>query len=604
MSSSRDGSDPVDPRRTPDDELPDTVAATRAGTGVADGPREPVSLPGYDVGEVIGKGGMGEVLLAHDSRIGRNVAIKRLRGVDPGPAATERFLREAKIQARLDHPAIVPVYELGLDANGQPYFTMKRLAGTTLSDVLRRPEASSQTMLRAFVDVCLAIEFAHSRGVVHRDLKPANIMLGDYGEVYVIDWGIARRIGAPEKAEEMAEPSPSERHTEAGAVLGTPGYMAPEQIEGRDDAGPAADVYALGAILFEILAREPLHPPGVAALASTLGGEFESPSRRKPTSAIAPELDRACSAALDRQPAARPSARELADRVQRYLDGDRDLEQRRKLATEQLLAARAALAAGDRGRAMHASGRALALDPESAAAEFVTQLMLEPPLVPPPELQAELQATDAGDVRRHARRASMAHLAAFPLVPIALWNGVRSWSLFITFLALSFVLSAVTWLIALRPERRMREMVWYAVGNAALVAVLGRVLGPFVFVPPLVCVITMSMMSYPVFALRNRVLVTFILLGWLIPIGLEALGLIPVTWQVVGGALVSSSVVIDVSGSTTNVLVIVTTVAVILVGGFLSGQHARAHLEMKHRLVTQTWHLRRLLPGPAHRVLA
>src|SRR5678815_4795368 len=131
------------------------------------GPTALVTLPepGYALGEMIGHGGMGEVMAAQDQRIGREVAVKRIRSREPSPDAVMRFLREARIQARLDHPAIVPVYELGTDADGRPYFTMKRLTGVTLAKKLSEG-APVQRLLRAFVDVCLAIQLAHSRGVV------------------------------------------------------------------------------------------------------------------------------------------------------------------------------------------------------------------------------------------------------------------------------------------------------------------------------------------------------------------------------------------------------------------------------------------------------
>ena len=160
--------------------------------------------PRYRMESVIGRGGMGEVVSARDEQIGRAVAIKRMTSDDPSPAAIARVLREARIQGRLEHPAVVPVHELWRDGRGQPFFVMKQLTGTTLFDVLARIEAgdaetiarfSRQHLLRAFAEICLAIEFAHTRGVVHRDLKPTNIMLGDFGEVYVLDWGIARVIG-------------------------------------------------------------------------------------------------------------------------------------------------------------------------------------------------------------------------------------------------------------------------------------------------------------------------------------------------------------------------------------------------------------------------
>src|SRR5262245_53599844 len=129
----------------------------------------------YELANVIGRGGMGEVVAARDTQLGREVAIKRMSMPDPSDKAVQRFLREARVQARLDHPAVVPVHELGRDVDGRPFFAMKKLAGTTLRKIIERKEATRQRMLRAFADVCLAVELAHTRGVIHRDLKPDNI---------------------------------------------------------------------------------------------------------------------------------------------------------------------------------------------------------------------------------------------------------------------------------------------------------------------------------------------------------------------------------------------------------------------------------------------
>src|SRR5450432_2602645 len=132
----------------------------------------------YRLGRRIGKGGMGEVMAARDEQVGRDVAIKRMRAANPSERAIARFLREASVQGRLEHPAIVPVHEIGRDDDNLPFFVMKKLAGTSLAAIVSyRDEATQQRMLRALVDVCLAVEFAHVRGIVHRDLKPDNIML-------------------------------------------------------------------------------------------------------------------------------------------------------------------------------------------------------------------------------------------------------------------------------------------------------------------------------------------------------------------------------------------------------------------------------------------
>src|SRR5437868_3599967 len=201
----------------------------------------PAVLAGrYRLGRRIGKGGMGEVIAARDEQVGRDVAIKRMRAAAPGDRAIRRFLREASIQGRLEHPAIVPVHELGRDDDGLPFFVMKKLSGTTLGKILPDAEARArvglQRLLRAFSEVCLAIELAHVRGIVHRDLKPENILLGDFGEVYILDWGVAKIIGEDDDGEFADLHSDSGMHaTRAGTAIGTPGYMAPEQAEGRPD---------------------------------------------------------------------------------------------------------------------------------------------------------------------------------------------------------------------------------------------------------------------------------------------------------------------------------------------------------------------------------
>jgi len=269
----------------------------------------------YELLETLGRGGMGEVLVARDEQLGREVAVKRMLQAAPSVAAIERFLREARVQGRLDHPAIVPVHELGRDVAGLPFFVMKKVSGTTLADIIKADDSSRfprQRLLRAFVDVCLAVEFAHVRGVVHRDLKPANIVLGEYGETYILDWGIAKVTGDDTVgAFADVDSGSGENATVAGTVIGTPGYIAPEQVRGATDIDPRADVYSLGCTLFEILAGERLHPRGLDALHSTVAGIDARPSIRAPRREIPLELDTVCVDATRPHDARIASARAL-----------------------------------------------------------------------------------------------------------------------------------------------------------------------------------------------------------------------------------------------------------------------------------------------------
>jgi serine/threonine-protein kinase len=261
---------------------------------------------------------MGEVRLCIDRDLGRKVAVKISQATNQ--ISREMFLREARIQGQLEHPAIVPVYELGKMPDGQPYFAMRRVHGRSLKEALERYTRTK--LLGAFVSICLAIDFAHSKNVIHRDLKPDNIMLGEFGEVYILDWGIAKIIGEPDPNLSLPLPRPPDDsfQTTDGGVFGTPGYMAPEQARGDQEAiSVGTDVYGLGLILFEILTGEPMHSSSI--------------SLRSPELAIPPELVAICERALEFDLDARwPSAREMANAIERFLEGDRDLEARRKAA--------------------------------------------------------------------------------------------------------------------------------------------------------------------------------------------------------------------------------------------------------------------------------
>lgn len=247
--------------------------------------------------EQLGVGGMGEVYRVFDKRLGRHAALKILRQDKESKERLSRFLREGEITARLEHPAIPPVYEAGTNSAGQHYILMKVIEGQSLGERIRaihKNERPAMELLRplleAMIPVCEAIAYAHNQGILHRDLKPDNIMLGEFGEVMVMDWGIARDLnddrGSLESLDAIqVEDSELEKEglTLDGAVIGTPGYMPPEQANGQS-VSPGADVFALGAILTTILtgAGPVRGATPFKLIVSTIKGEIESPRDRHP----------------------------------------------------------------------------------------------------------------------------------------------------------------------------------------------------------------------------------------------------------------------------------------------------------------------------------
>ncbi len=262
----------------------------------------------------IGRGGMSTVFLVEDPTLRRNVALKVLDVPDANGELALRLTREAQVLARLEHPGIAPVHEVGQLADGRVYYTMKYVMGPRL-DAYAASKATLAERLRLFQRITEAVAFAHDRGVLHRDLKPENIMVGPFGEVLVMDWGLAKSLdaGVEATAEQEAMDSTSIRqetvHTAHGAVLGTPGYMAPEQARGELTALDArTDVYALGAVMFFLLTQKV--PPADAVPPSV-------PGVPKPLLAI-------CRKAMTRAAASRyANALEMGAEIARYLDGRR-----------------------------------------------------------------------------------------------------------------------------------------------------------------------------------------------------------------------------------------------------------------------------------------
>jgi serine/threonine-protein kinase len=444
------------------------------------------------------------------------------------------------------------------------------------------------------VDVCLAIDFAHARGVVHRDLKPANIMLGEYGEVYVLDWGVARVLGDSEQQSDPAIQPPSETpdpedSTKSGALLGTPGYIAPEQIIGAPVA-PGVDVYALGCILFEILASEPLHPRGQHAIGRTLSAPQDSPAKRRPERGTPPELDAACVAALAEEPQDRPTTRELADRVQAYLDGDRDLERRRDLASHQLAAATAALASDDpeaRVIAMQAAGRAVALDPESTrAAELVSSLLLEPPAKYPAALQAAIVDQDRRAAQYRSRNAIFAYLAIVALFPVTFVLDVKNWMWVASFYGVVVIgiVASVHHIRVGRPSIPTTLVILF------LISVL--------FTTPLIiCAALAGVTPIPWFAERRWVIVAWTVAAVLTPILLEWTGVLPRTWSISNGAMVIQSDVFQTSGPIEEVILAFTSVLFTITVGLLAHSISRRRRASQVKVFVQAWHLQQLVPN-------
>jgi serine/threonine-protein kinase len=306
----------------------------------------------YEDRGVIGRGGVGEVRRVFDRKLQRVVAMKTLHPHKADRLSAYRFQREAVVSAQLQHPAIVPIYDLGRRPDGSTYYTMREVSGDTLKVLIGKVHSVSVGMWRTteegwsltrlvsvLVRVAEAVAFAHARGAVHRDLKPDNIMVGDYGDVQLLDWGLVKVVG-----EGVAEPVvPHADRTRAGSITGTPAYMSPEQALGEvHKIGPGTDVYSLGAILFTILTnRLPLEGNLPQIVSALIEGRIDPPSKRTRLP-VPSELEALCKAALVLEIGDRPTATELADALRSWTEGaPKRAEAMRLVQSAQLLLPRA-----------------------------------------------------------------------------------------------------------------------------------------------------------------------------------------------------------------------------------------------------------------------
>jgi serine/threonine-protein kinase len=283
----------------------------------------------------LGEGGLGEVVAAFDEDIGRKVAVKRIRADRVTPGALARFVQEIRTVGALEHANIVPIHDVGRDAEGALYFVMRYVDGETLESVITKLRAGDpayharygfERRVRIVAQVLEALAFAHSHGIIHRDVKPANVMIGRYGEVMLLDWGIARLVGSPDLHGDDAGPAPI-AETRVGGIIGTPAYMSPEQARG-EPADARSDVFSVSVLLHEFLTLqhylhdcETVEQMLEAVRTRSVPAASFVPSPHQPR--VPMDLGWLVHDGTHRDPAKRyPSAQAMLDRVARRAEGD------------------------------------------------------------------------------------------------------------------------------------------------------------------------------------------------------------------------------------------------------------------------------------------
>jgi serine/threonine-protein kinase len=591
-------------------------------------PPEPGFSERYEPAEILGEGGMGEVRVCKDTRIGRTVALKVIRPhIAKNKKLRARFLFEAKIQGQLEHPGIVPVYDMGVRSDGFEYFTMKRVRGRTLHEVLKdlrvgdRGAATTwwtrRKLLAAFGSVCLAIEYAHQRGIIHRDIKPSNIMLGDFGEVSVLDWGLAKKAApnpnAPMSAVVSAAPRERDDETAVGEVLGTPGYMSPEQAADSQSVDAKSDVFALGSILFEVLTFHPLVPGRNAreVASMTITGKFDrSIARRFPELDVPPELDAIVARATAHSTSERYGrAREVADAIERFLEGDRDVSRRRHIASKHVREAINALAeAADarrpevaraaRTKAIREVNHALALDPQNQTAlRTMMKILTDVPTVAPPEAEAAVAAQQAFARRRLAKRGALAYLLVCVNLLLTAWLGLLSPLWLVLTLGL-FLAAAAICFAGSRANKPSPAIGFAIVGLTSCgIAATSALFGPFIYVPSL-CVANVMVFAGTERSLRATAIAGGVM-AILLPLVLELTGVIAPSWIFRAGEIVIVPRAANLPDAPTLALLSMAALGTTILPALLVGFDRDARSKAERELAVRAYNLAELLPPEA-----
>jgi serine/threonine-protein kinase len=531
-----------------------TVRTSSPPTPLTDRRFEPVTE--------LGRGGMGVVYRCRDARMARDVAVKIRRSAVATDDERTRFLREARLQGRLQHPAIVPVYELQRAPDGREFFVMREIEGQTLRSVLiaklRGTDVafSAHALLTAFSRVCMAIDYCHRHGVLHRDLKPDNVMLGEYGEVYILDWGVAIERDEPQLA------------------AGTKRYAAPEQLVG--EATESSDVFSLGKILVDILALEADGAP--------------------------PELCELARRATDEDPATRPaSARELAAAIDSYLESERDLAMRRRLADVAATDACAHMTqtdAGARRAALREAGRALALDPDHPDARSVLHRLLteDPAELPAPVLAATHKyRTDA--IRSCTTAGFWGFLALLALMPLELAMGVRDPGWFTVRLAMIALAIATCFGVGRWWAPTKLSLGAVIVAMCGVIVTSSLVLGPFVSIPSAA---VLAAAALALLAGRRYIVVTSVIAAALlgIPLLLEAIGWLPPSFDLQGGEMTLHARLLDLPPMLTLGYLALKELIIIVAAGAMLGRFRDSLADTQTKLQLHAWQLEQLLPDP------